>query len=38
VLITGISSILGGFLNWGFGLVLGAVLARQIGEESIRRN
>lgn len=32
VLLTGILALLGGFINWGFGLVLGAILARKIGE------
>lgn len=32
VLVTGMGAILGGYLNWGFGLIFGAVLARKIGE------
>ncbi|EOZ95744.1 Short chain fatty acid transporter [Indibacter alkaliphilus LW1] len=32
VLFTGGVSMAGGYLNWGFGLILGAVLARKIGE------
>ncbi|MDN3670277.1 TIGR00366 family protein [Echinicola jeungdonensis] len=34
VMITGISTMVAGFLNWGFGLILGAILARKIGEEA----
>lgn len=32
VLVTGLGALAGGYLNWGFGLVLGAILARKIGE------
>lgn len=32
VLITGLVTLLAGYINWGFGLVFGAVLARKIGE------
>lgn len=32
VLLTGTLAMLGGFLNWGFGLILGAIIARKIGE------
>jgi short-chain fatty acids transporter len=32
VLITGSVTLIAGYINWGFGLVLGAVLARKIGE------
>jgi short-chain fatty acids transporter len=32
VLLTGTLALLGGYLNWGFGLVLGAIMARKIGE------
>ena len=32
VLLTGTVTMLAGYINWGFGLVLGAVLARKIGE------
>lgn len=32
VMVTGIVAMVGGYLNWGFGLVVGAILARQIGE------
>lgn len=32
VLITGSVTLVAGYINWGFGLVLGAVLARKIGE------
>lgn len=31
VIITGLTAIIAGYLNWGFGLVIGAILARQIG-------
>jgi len=31
VLITGMAAIVAGYINWGFGLILGAVLAREIG-------
>lgn len=34
VLLTGTVTLLAGYINWGFGLVLGAVLARKIGEVS----
>ncbi|WP_230981344.1 TIGR00366 family protein [Echinicola salinicaeni] len=34
VLVTGISTLLAGYLNWGFGLVFGAILARRIGERT----
>lgn len=37
VLITGLVAIFGGYINWGFGLVLGAVLAKKIGEEAKQR-
>lgn len=37
VLITGLVAIFGGYINWGFGLVLGAVLAKKIGEEAKNR-
>lgn len=32
VLFTGMGAIAGGYLNWGFGLIFGAILARKIGE------
>lgn len=32
VLMTGAWAILGGYINWGFGLVLGAIFAKKIGE------
>lgn len=31
VLITGLAAISAGYINWGFGLIFGAVLAREIG-------
>ena len=34
VILTGFLAMLGGYLNWGFGLVLGAILARKIGESA----
>ena len=34
VLLTGSMAMAGGYLNWGFGLVLGAILARKIGESA----
>lgn len=37
VLLTGVTAMLGGYLNWGFGLILGAVLARKIGEKASQR-
>lgn len=37
VLITGLVAVFGGYINWGFGLVLGAVLAKKIGEEARHR-
>lgn len=37
VLITGLVAVFGGYVNWGFGLVLGAVLAKKIGEEAKHR-
>lgn len=36
VLITGTVSLGAGYINWGFGLVLGAVLARKIGEVNFK--
>ncbi len=38
VLTTGLSALIGGYLNWGFGLILGAVLARKIGEHAVKNN
>jgi len=32
VLLTGSLALVGGYLNWGFGLILGAIMARKIGE------
>ncbi len=34
VMITGLSTMMAGYLNWGFGLILGAILARKIGERA----
>ncbi|RZS98525.1 MULTISPECIES: TIGR00366 family protein [Cecembia] len=34
VLLTGLMALAGGYINWGFGLVLGAILARKIGESA----
>ena len=34
VLITSMVTLLAGYINWGFGLILGAVLARKIGESA----
>ncbi|MBW3466513.1 short-chain fatty acid transporter [Arthrospiribacter ruber] len=34
VLVTASLSMLAGYLNWGFGLIIGAILARKIGEEA----
>lgn len=31
VLVTGLAAILAGYINWGFGLILGAILAKEIG-------
>jgi short-chain fatty acids transporter len=36
VLITGTVTLSAGYINWGFGLVLGAVLARKIGEVNFK--
>jgi short-chain fatty acids transporter len=36
VLITGTVTLIAGYINWGFGLVLGAVLARKIGEVNFK--
>jgi short-chain fatty acids transporter len=30
-------TVLAGFFNWGFALVLGAILARKVGEEALRK-
>jgi short-chain fatty acids transporter len=38
VLVTGVSALIGGYLNWGFGLILGAVLARRIGEHATKNS
>lgn len=38
VLLTGSMAMAGGYLNWGFGLVLGAILARKIGEFALEKN
>ncbi|TVP46113.1 MAG: short-chain fatty acid transporter [Mongoliibacter sp.] len=38
VLMTGMGAITGGYINWGFGLIFGAVLARKIGEYASRNN
>jgi len=38
VLLTGGMAMAGGYLNWGFGLVLGAILARKIGESAQEKN
>jgi len=38
VLLTGLMALAGGYINWGFGLVLGAILARRIGESAIEKN
>jgi short-chain fatty acids transporter len=38
VLTTGMAALVGGYLNWGFGLVLGAVLARKIGDHARTNN
>jgi short-chain fatty acids transporter len=38
VLITAAVTLAAGYLNWGFGLILGAVLARKIGENASRHN
>jgi short-chain fatty acids transporter len=34
VMTTGLAAMIGGYLNWGFGLILGAVLARKIAESA----
>ncbi len=36
VLMTGMGAVAGGYINWGFGLIFGAVLARKIGEYASR--
>jgi short-chain fatty acids transporter len=38
VLLTGSLALLGGYLNWGFGLVLGAIMARKIGEKVLEKS
>lgn len=38
VLLTGITAMVASYLNWGFGLILGAVLARKIGEQASRNS
>ncbi|WP_373520212.1 TIGR00366 family protein [Aquiflexum sp.] len=38
VLITGTVTLIAGYINWGFGLVLGAVLARKIGEVNFKNS
>ncbi|WP_246581280.1 TIGR00366 family protein [Echinicola shivajiensis] len=35
VMITGGATLFAGYLNWGFGLILGAMLARKIGERAV---
>jgi len=37
VLMTGSVTMLAGYFNWGFGLILGAVLARKVGEVSLSK-
>ncbi|QDH79737.1 short-chain fatty acid transporter [Echinicola soli] len=37
VMLTGGVTMLAGYFNWGFGLILGAVLARKMGEVSSRK-
>jgi len=34
VMLTAITTLMAGYINWGFGLILGAVLARKIGENA----
>jgi short-chain fatty acids transporter len=34
VLLTAMTTLIAGYINWGFGLILGAVLARKIGESA----
>jgi short-chain fatty acids transporter len=34
VVVTGTTAMIAGYLNWGFGLIVGAILARQIGQSS----
>lgn len=36
VVVTGTTAIIAGYLNWGFGLIVGAVLARQIGQAAAK--
>jgi short-chain fatty acids transporter len=36
VVVTGTTAILAGYLNWGFGLIVGAILARQIGQAAAK--
>ncbi|MFD2201910.1 TIGR00366 family protein [Shivajiella indica] len=38
VLLTGSLAMFAGYLNWGFGLVLGAIMARKIGEVAQRKS
>jgi len=34
VMLTAASTLIAGYINWGFGLILGAILARKIGENA----
>lgn len=34
VILTAMATLLAGYINWGFGLILGAILARKIGENA----
>lgn len=38
VLLTGTLAMVGGYLNWGFGLILGAIIARKIGEAAYQKS
>ncbi|WP_373495582.1 TIGR00366 family protein [Aquiflexum sp.] len=37
VLITGTVTLIAGYINWGFGLVIGAILARKMGEVNFEK-
>ncbi len=38
ILIVGLSALIAGLLNWGLGLIFGAIFTRKIGEQAVRNN
>jgi len=38
VMLTASATLMAGYINWGFGLILGAILARKIGENAGKHN